>query len=61
MPSFDLVMKKFGGGRTKSPYLQLVANTLSMEGDSSLFIDFDESETDLPIVIEPERYARLVE
>ncbi len=61
MPSFDLTLSKSGGGETTSPYLQLVANRLIMDGSAALKVDFDESATSLPIVIQPERYARLVE
>jgi len=61
MPSFDLTLSKSGGGATKSPYLQLIANRLIMDGNASLLVDFDESATSLPIVIEAERFARLVE
>lgn len=61
MPSYDVEFTQGGGGRTKSPYLQIVANTLSVTGDGRLAIDFNEEETDLPIVIKPAREARLLE
>lgn len=61
MPSFDLTLSKSGGGETTSPYLQLVAHRLIMDGSAALKVDFDESATSLPIVIQPERFARLVE
>ena len=61
MPAFDLTLSKSGGGSTKSPYLQLIAHRLIMDGSASLLVDFDESATSLPIVIQPERFARLVE
>lgn len=61
MPSYDIVVKKTGGGRTRSPYLQVVANSLEVSDRGSLAIDFDMSKTDLPLVIEPRREARLVQ
>ena len=61
MPSYDIVVKKTGGGRTRSPYLQVVANSLEVSDHGSLAIDFDMSKTDLPLVIEPRREARLVQ
>jgi Flp pilus assembly protein TadG len=61
MPSYDINVRKSGGGTTKSPYLQVVANSLEISGEGSLDIDFDMSATDLPLVIAPERQARLLE
>ena len=61
LPNFDLSLRRTGGGTTKSPYLQMVVNTLSMSGDATLDIDFNAEQTNLPIIIKPERYARLVE
>lgn len=61
LPSFDMNVDSKGRGRTQSPYLQLVVNRLTLSGDGALNVDFDESETDLPIVIKPAREARLME
>ncbi|WP_084418050.1 TadE/TadG family type IV pilus assembly protein [Henriciella litoralis] len=61
MPSYDVSVRKFGGGTTKSPYLQVVANSVEISGRGSLDIDFDMSATDLPMVIAPEKQARLLE
>jgi len=61
MPSYDIEVSKDGGGHTKSPYLQIVANSLQVSGQGKLAIDFDMSQTDLPLVIAPEREARLIE
>ncbi|MEQ9316423.1 MAG: Tad domain-containing protein [Henriciella sp.] len=61
MPSYDIEFTQGGGGRTKSPYLQIVANSLWVAGDGKLAIDFNMDETDLPIIIKPAREARLIE
>ncbi|MEQ8558953.1 MAG: Tad domain-containing protein [Henriciella sp.] len=61
MPSYDIKVTQGGGGRTKSPYLQIVSNTLEVSNQGRLAIDFDMTETDLPLVIKPRREARLVE
>lgn len=61
MPSYDIEISQSGGGRTKSPYLQVVSNSVELSGDGRLAIDFDMDETDLPLVIKPRREARLVE
>jgi len=60
-PDFDIKIHKKSSSQAASPYLQMVANTVELKGDANLQIDFDEGKTTLPIVIEPERYARLVE
>ncbi|MEM5516705.1 Tad domain-containing protein [Henriciella sp. AS95] len=61
MPSYDIKIKKLGGGTTRSPYLQIVANSLEISDQGSLAIEFDMTQTDLPLVIKPAREARLVE
>ena len=61
MPQYDIEFKQNGGGRTTSPYLQIVSNSLNIAQDGRLAIDFDMGETDLPLVIEPKREARLIE
>ncbi|MGB3627185.1 MAG: Tad domain-containing protein [Henriciella sp.] len=61
MPSYDIEFSKGGGGRTKSPYLQIVSNSVSVTGDGRLAIDFNMEKTDLPMVIKPAREARLLE
>ncbi|GGB65386.1 MULTISPECIES: Tad domain-containing protein [Henriciella] len=61
MPSYDIEIKKMGGGTTKSPYLQIVANSLELSDQGNLAIEFDMTQTDLPMVIKPAREARLVE
>lgn len=60
MPGYDIEVVQGGYGRTKSPYLQIVANSLEVSNGGRLAIDFDMSKTDLPLVIEPRREARLV-
>lgn len=61
VPSFNVEFSKLGGGTTASPYLQLVANRLSMKGQAGLQINFDMASTDLPLVIKPAKEARLLE
>lgn len=60
MPTYDIEITKDGGGSTKSPYLQIVANSLELSGRGRLDVEFDMSKTDLPLVIQPEREARLI-
>lgn len=61
MPGYDIEVMQGGSGRTKSPYLQIVANSLEVSNGGKLAIEFDMSQTDLPLVIEPRREARLVQ
>ncbi|WP_370234990.1 MULTISPECIES: TadE/TadG family type IV pilus assembly protein [Henriciella] len=61
MPSYNVRVRKTGGGTTRSPYLQMVANTLEVSEQGALEIDFNMGKTDLPLVIRPAREARLVE
>ena len=60
MPDYDIEVVQGGHGRTRSPYLQIVANSLEVANGGKLAIDFDMSQTNLPLVIEPRREARLV-
>lgn len=48
-------------GKTRSPLLQIVADTLSLDGNAALMIDFNASESDVPLLIKPRRTARLVD
>ena len=61
LPSFDMKMSGQGNSETASPYLQLVVNRLSLSAQSVLNIEFNEADTDMPIIIKPAREARLVE
>ena len=61
MPNFDLTLKQEAYGVHRSPYIQMVTNTLTLTGQSNLDIKFNLDETELPMVIQPERVARLVE
>jgi len=61
LPSYHMTIRQGGGGRTKSPYIQMVVDRINLYGNVELNIDFDPTKTELPIVIQPERTARLIE
>lgn len=61
LPQHDLSLRQQGGGSQKSHYIQMVVNRLVLRETSVLDIEFDPSKTDLPVLIKPERSARLVE
>lgn len=61
LPSYHLSITQGGGGTTKSPYIQMVVDRINLYGDVELNIDFDPSKTKLPVVIQPEMTARLIE
>ena len=60
LPTHDFHVLGSGGGEQSSPNLQIVSRTLSLSGAGSLDIDFNEDESAVPVVIQPERTARLV-
>ena len=49
-----------GSGQQASPLLQIVADTVNLSGNGALRIDFDPSQTQVPVGIKPARTARLV-
>lgn len=61
LPQHDLSLRQQGGGSQKSHYIQMVVNRLVLRETSVLDIEFDPTKTDLPVLIKPERSARLVE
>ncbi|MEO1643336.1 MAG: hypothetical protein AAFR74_08370, partial [Pseudomonadota bacterium] len=61
LPQHDLALRQQGGGSQRSNYIQMVVNRLVLRETSVLDILFDPSKTDLPVLIQPERSARLVE
>lgn len=61
LPSYHLSIRKGGGGTTKSPCIQMVVDRVNLYGDVELNIDFDPSKTKMPVVIQPEMTARLIE
>lgn len=61
LPSYDLTIVKDGGGKTKSPYIQMIVNRISLFGNVELNIDFDQTKTKMPVVIQPEMTARLIQ
>ena len=61
LPSYHMTIRQGGGGKTKSPYIQMVVDRINLYGNVELNIDFDPTKTELPIVIQPEKTARLIE
>lgn len=61
LPQHDLALRQQGGGSQKSHYIQMVVNRLVLRETSVLDIEFDPAKTDLPVLIKPERSARLVQ
>ena len=59
LPTQRLVLNGAGSGIKSSPYLQMVVKRYRMSGNRKLHIRFDEAEMSVPVVIEPERSARL--
>ena len=49
-----------GAGQQASPLLQIVAHMIEMKDTGALRIDFDPSQTKVPVGIKPARFARLV-
>lgn len=61
LPNQTIEITGNGWGEKSSPYLQVIANRIRITQQGALYIDFNPSETSVPIVIEPTREARLVE
>lgn len=61
LPTQDFFLSGAGTGDQASPLLQMVVNRVAMRGESKLNIDFEPGNTSVPVVIQPEREARLVE
>lgn len=61
LPSYNLTVVRDGGGDTKSPYIQMIVNRIHLFGNVELNIDFDPNKTEMPVVIQPEMIARLIE
>ena len=61
LPGQDFFLSGAGTGDQASPLLQMIVNRVAMRGDSKLNIEFEPSATSVPVVLKPERAARLVE
>ncbi|MEM1037494.1 MAG: Tad domain-containing protein [Pseudomonadota bacterium] len=61
LPKQNFEVTGSGTGEQESPLLQIVANELRFDQNGQLKIDFDEAKTEVPVVIKPERTARLIE
>lgn len=61
IPTQNFFISGAGAGDQSSPLLQIVANRIAMRDIGKLKIDFKPGKTDVPMVIQPERHARLVE
>lgn len=61
LPKQNFEITGSGSGDQASPLLQIVANEIRLKQKGALKIDFDETETNVPVVIKPERTARLIE
>lgn len=60
LPTQKMQITGNGWGKKSSPYLQIVARFIEITDLGQLDIDFRPSEMSVPVVIEPERIARLV-
>lgn len=60
LPHHDLKISGSGAGDQASPLLQIVANRLLMSEEGRLNIEFDPTQTEVPVGIKPARTARLV-
>ena len=60
LPRHDFIISGDGSGQQASPLLQIVANTVTLSDNGQLKIDFDPSQTQVPVGIKPARTARLV-
>ena len=60
LPRQEFAITGSGAGHQASPLLQVVANTIVMEDDGQVDIDFDPTQTQVPVGIKPARTARLV-
>jgi len=60
LPRHDFEISGNGSGKQASPLLQIVANTVQLSDNGQLNIDFDTSQTEIPVGIKPERTARLL-
>ncbi|MEM1088254.1 MAG: hypothetical protein AAGH90_11030, partial [Pseudomonadota bacterium] len=61
LPKQNFEVTGSGSGEQESPLLQIVANELRFDQNGQLKIDFDDQKTEVPVVIKPERTARLIE
>lgn len=61
LPTQDFFFSGRGTGKQTSPLLQMITKRLAMVDESKLKIDFQPGLTDVPVVIKPERTARLIE
>ena len=61
LPTQDFFFSGNGTGDQSSPLLQIVVNRVALVDGSKLNIDFKPSQTTVPVIIEPERTARLVQ
>lgn len=61
LPTQKIEITGNGWGKKSSPYLQVVARFIEISDLGQLAIDYRPDETSVPIVIEPESYARLVQ
>ncbi len=60
LPRQRLSITGDGAAEQASPLLQIVADSVEMSDNGALNIEFDTSETDVPVKIKPARTARLV-
>ena len=60
LPRHDFEITGNGSGQQASPLLQVVANTVKLSENGQLKIDFDPTQTQVPVGIKPARTARLV-
>lgn len=60
LPKQNFEISGSGSGEQASPLLQIVANEMRVLEQGALKIDFDEGKTEVPLVIKPERTARLI-
>ena len=60
LPHHDFKISGSGAGEQASPLLQIVANRVLMKENGKLSIEFDPTQTEVPVGIKPARTARLV-
>ena len=60
LPRHNFEISGNGSGKQASPLLQIVANTVTLAENGELKIDFDPTQTQVPVGIKPARTARLV-
>ena len=61
LPSQEFFLSGEGTGDQTSPLLQMIVNRIAMVESSKMNIAFEPGQTFVPVIIQPEREARLVE